>query len=469
MIATKIAELEAHRPADPDVLEAAKQIVAETINRKLPLASSVITSVLLSVVRRVYTTAIPTMAVTLAADGFPILLVNPDFAVQLEEDGVMFVLVHEAYHLILLHLLADPHLREHPNWEIATEACINYRAMRLLGRGLPTITTTTRTGKPKVEETGVNPRKVFDDYRKALKAAGEEPLDRIEDFYRTDLGCFAELERMPRPPRQKVTVCLHGGAADADGSEQGETGAAAGTAVHLDPVEVGKLAGKVLDIALHEAVANGNKTAKEELLQLMEATDDSEKASKIWGDLGAGKLRGETTATRKTDAWERWTQDAIATRLRDGMRLRYNKKIPWDPRVTPRGREPMKYGVIGIDSSGSMPQTLLDKLAALVGTSENLEVTWVCWDGDVWPFKPGEALRGGGGTNCQRFDDWIAEQVDNGTLEQAPDFVLCVTDGYFTKFTPRDPEAWIWLITPDGDPWPQSWQPPMTCRQIDIV
>ena len=110
-----------------------------------------------------------------------------------------------------------------------------------------------------------------------------------------------------------------------------------------------------------------------------------------------------------------------------------------------------------------MHTQVLDAVAAIIGETPNLDVTWVSFDGAVYPFEPGQAFLGGGGTNCQLVDHWIDENLD-----EAPDFVLVVTDGIFSHFTPRDPEAWIWLITRDGDAWPETWNPPMACRQLEI-
>ena len=453
----EIRQLEAHEPvAAPEVIEEAQKIIDAVIGRKLALSSSVLTSILMSIMRRVYTTAVPTFAVTLAGDGIPMLLVNPQFAVDLGEDGSTMVAVHEAYHLVMAHLLVDPHLKANTLWEMATESSINWRMLNVFNtKNMPTVP--DPKDPTKRVETGVNPHKVFADYKKAMKEVGLTPVEKLEDFYRTDLGTLAELSRMPRPPKQKGNFCVH---VDPSGGQgEGQDGQ---SPVSLDQDEVDRLVGRALDIALHEATSNGNKVAKEELVKLMEATGDNERASKIWGDLGAGVLRGETTTTRKTDLWEKWTADQMASRLAEGNRLRYAKKIPWDPRVTAHGKEPQRQGVVAIDTSGSMMQSVLDKVASLVGETDNLEVTWVCFDGAVWPFKAGEAFQGGGGTNCQLVDHWIEDNYDDD-----PDFVLVITDGYFSHFTPRDPDAWIWLITPGGDSWPEKWNPPMATRELD--
>ena len=458
----EVKRLEQDNPAPPDVIEKAKQLVQDVISRKLPLSQSIIASVLMSGVRRVFTTTVPTLAVQLAGDGFPLLLVNPQFACDLREEGLQFVCTHEAYHLLMMHLLLDPMLKTNQNFTTAEEACINYRVQKLLNTSqLPTIedrsakARAANAGAPAMVETGVNPQKVFAEYKKALKDADLTPVEKIEDFYATDLGCFAELERMPHPPRSaKNEFCIHVQVNGAGGEANQPV---------LDHDEVSRVVGQALAAVMHEATANGNKTAKAEVLALMQATGESERASKIWGDLGAASLRGETTVTRKTDAWERWTADCIATTLADGSRLRYAKKLWWDRRVTAHGKQPRKHGVVAVDASGSMHTQVLDAVAAIIGETPNLDVTWVSFDGAVYPFEPGQAFLGGGGTNCQLVDHWIDENLD-----EAPDFVLVVTDGIFSHFTPRDPEAWIWLITRDGDAWPETWNPPMACRQLEI-
>lgn len=459
----EIRALEAHEPkASPEEIAEAKDIIEAVIGRKLSLlTNAVLPSILMSIMRRVFTTKISTFAVSLAGDGIPMLLVNPRFAIDLGETGANMVAVHEAYHLVMAHLVVDPHLRGNPYWELATEATINWRVLRIFNtKSLPTVPDpkddNPDPAQRKRVETGANPHKVFADYKKALKDAGLQPLEKIEEFFRTDLGCLAELSRMPKPPKQRQNFCEH----DQSGAAGGGQGDGP---ISMDQDEIDRLVGRALDTALHEATVNGSKMAREELTSLMDGSADNERASKIWGDLGAGVLRGETTTTRKTDLWERWTADAVASRLAEGSRLRYARKIPWDPRVTPHGKEPMRQGVVAIDASGSMHQAVLDKVAALIGETENLEVTWVSFDGAVWPFQAGEPFQGGGGTNCQLVDTWIEEEY-----EEDPDFVLVITDGYFSHFTPRDPDAWIWLITEGGDSWPETWNPPMSCRALDI-
>jgi hypothetical protein len=426
--------------------------------RKLSLSTSVITNIAVGLCHVVFTKSpqFDTMAVTLAGDGQPILIQNVDFLIKIGHEQAVFGLTHEIYHLLMLHLHTDPAFRKNPNWVTATEACINYRVANHLNMpGLIKV-----DGKVAI----VDPAAVYKSYREALKNAGMTPVS-FEDFMRTDLGCFSELERMPKPPKlpKNAGSCVHaanGGAGNPDGDSPAP----------LDQSEVGKFMDKVLSSAVTEA-KNGRADAKNEILAWMDAAPE---ASTTWGNLGAGTLRGETTKTRKTDLWERWTADAIASRLEEGNRLRYAKKVWWDPRVSASGKQEVKHGGVFVDTSGSMPQTIIDKIAALIGETENLHVEWHCFDGDIWPFVPGESgMQGGGGTSFQIIDEHCADAAAKGHQccdVDRLDFILVITDGYAPHLDPAtmltDPDGWIWLITDGGDPWPEKVG--MSCRQIDL-
>jgi hypothetical protein len=447
-----VEKLKKHEPIPtPEEQEEAAELVTAAL-RSLALSSSILSSIIMSMMRRVYTSACDTLAVTLGGNGLPVLMVNPEFAKKLGKDGLVFVLAHEAYHLIKRHLYSAAALLASPNWTLATEAGVNRSVMRHLGRNaLPIV-----DGEP----SGIDPEKVYESYRAALKKAGITPVDK-DIFYSTDLACLAELDRMPRPPRQKSTSCLHSRPSSGDGDGDGE---GLGTPV-LDKAEVDKLVGQAISTALHEAKANGNKAAADELLQLM---DENPQAEKMWGDLGVGSLRGETTRTRKTDLWAKWVADSIASVRDEGTRLQYPRKLAGvmhiiGERLAANGHEMRRQGVVAIDASGSMSSEFLDKVAAIVGDDDTLDIDWISFDGHVWPFKPGETMQGGGGTNFQIIDDYVAD------LDEEPDFVLVITDGYAPKMTPRDPNSWIWLITPGGDGWAGEAPYNMRCRVIDEI
>ena len=437
-------------PIEPEVIQEASLILAEG-RRKLGLGPSVITSIVVGLCHFAWTRTLDTLAVKIAGDGNPMLMANPDFVKKIGADQLVFGLSHEAYHLLLVHLYCDPELMRNQNWITATEACINHRIRKHLG--LPLIE--DEDGKVMI----VDPDKVFDSYRNAAKKANMTPVSK-DQFFDTDLACFASLESLPKPIQPKgAGGCVH--ASDGNGGS-GDSQAP------MDPSEVQKFMEKVLSGAIQSA-KNGRPGAKEEILAWMDASPE---ASQMWGDLGAGVLRGETTKTRKTDLWEKWTAEAMASRMAEGSRWRYNKKLPWDPRVAANGREPRKHGAVFVDASGSMQQEVLDRVASLIGELDNIEIEWHSFDGEVWPFELGEGFKGGGGTSFQIIDDHLSDGgVKHGAqdpcCEDDQDFVLVITDGYAPQIVPTDPDKWIWLVTPGGDAWPEA--AGMSCRVIDIV
>lgn len=435
-----------------DVLIPASQMMKEA-RRKLGLGPSVITSIVVGMCHFVFTRqkGLDTFAVKLTGDGNPMLMVNPDFLLKIGADQAVFALSHEAYHLLLVHLYTDPELMKNPNWVTAQEAVINYRIKEHLK--LPLIKVDDKVAI-------VDPDNVYDRYRDGMKKQDMVPVSK-KAFYETDMGCFAHLQMLPKPLKPKgMSGCVH--ASDADGDGDGDSNAP------MDPSEVGKFMDKVLAGAIQSA-KNGRDGAKDELLGWMDASPE---ASQMWGDMGAGVLRGETTKTTKTDMWAKWTAEAMASRMRDGNRWRYNRKVPWHPRVSASGKQPKKYGAVFVDASGSMHQAVLEKVASMIGELEDIDVEWHSFDGEVWPFGAGEAFRGGGGTSFQIIEDHVVRGGSkNGQeepcCEEDLDFVLVLTDGYAPEIVPSEADKWIWLIVPGGTTWPQDRG--MSTREIDFA
>lgn len=432
-------------PIEQDVLDEAVKVIIEG-RRKIGFGPSVITSIVVGLCHFAWTRSIDTLAVKIAGDGNPMLMANPDFVIKIGPDQLVFGLSHEAYHLLMVHLYSDPELMKNQNWITSTEACINYRIKKHLK--LPLIEV---DGKVAI----VDPDKVYDSYRAQAKKNNIDPVSK-EQFFETDLGCFAHLESLPKPINPKNSEgCVHS-------SSDGDSSAP------MDPSEVSKFMDKVLSGSI-QAAKNGRTGAKEEILAWV---DSSPEASQTWGDLGAGVLRGETTKSRKTDLWEKWTAESMASKMSDGSRWRYNKKIPWAPRVAANGREPKKHGSVFIDASGSMQPQVLERVAALIGELDNIEIEWHSFDGEVWPFNTGDDFKGGGGTSFQIIDDHVREgsprsgEVE-GCCEEDQDFILVITDGYAPHIIPRESDKWIWLITPGGDSWPLD--AGMSCREVDLT
>ncbi|MFF4895039.1 hypothetical protein [Streptomyces sp. NPDC001068] len=441
--------LEAYRPADPETVARARRL-KEAALLDFGLTESAVASWLYSkCAHQIPTTAIDTAAVVASGDGSCLLLYNPDFFVGLGLDGVKFVLFHEARHLVHRHLLADPELREDPVFTLAAEVSVNHVALVRLGRDeLPLL-----DGRP----TGVDPRTVYDAYRADLTAHGLEPL-AYERFAETDMRIYGELKRMCDPP-VPPPLCPHL-----------VTGLIPADQETVDAVTSSALLNSLL------AARRGHAGAERELLDLMDRTQEgSARAAKLWGNLGAGMLRGETGRTGTVDWWQRWLVDVLGSRLRDGERLVYPKKrgallaaLGQDPVLARRGPVREKVLVIAYDTSGSMPGRVIDWLTRLVGRIDGVTAHWLSFDAVVMPFAPGERVYGGGGTSFQAVADYVEgrTEVAGRRCEVTPDAVVVLTDGYAPPVTPAEPEKWIWLITEGGDDWPERHTPAMDCHRV---
>lgn len=442
-------------PPDPQALIEARDIVEQMVNKKLPTSSLTLTSVILAVTRHVYANkeAFPTMQVQLAADRIPVLGVGVDFVVELDTpDDVMFILAHEAMHLVRQHLReVDPKLLTDEMFTMVQEAWINQYVMDLTHRQMPTI-----DGKP----TGVDPKKFYDWARKTANEQGITGFPKIGEFYISEDTAWRWVSQLNKQKRPGQNFCNHEGDEGGDPGDPGDPQPGNGNGSDmkpvLDPGALGELVEKALEVTLREAVNENNKAAQEELKKLMQAAEGNEKAQKIFGDMGAYELLGQTTPERKTQLWDRLVAKALASLIKDGDRLTFNRKRPHERVFSPRGKRAEKQIVIAIDTSGSMAYgDALTKIEKLIGKTK-AKATWLAWDGAVWPFEPGGELRGGGGTDCRVVDQWI-----NDNMRTYPDAVICVTDGFFQHFTPSKSKRWIWLLTQNGDHWPMTWEPRM--------
>ncbi|GAA1960857.1 hypothetical protein [Catenulispora subtropica] len=442
------------RPADPATIAEAVRL-KEAALVDFGMESSAIAGWIYSkCAHQIPTTAIETAAVMASGDGSCLLLFNPEFFVKLGLDGVKFVLFHEARHLIQRHLFTEPELREDPVFDIAIESTINHVALTRL----------RRDALPRVdgESTGIDPRDVFRRYHADLTEQGLKPFD-YEDFIRTDMGCYTELSRMKDPPAPPP-LCVH----ELLQELQDEL---------ADPETIERIGNEVLANVLL-AGKRGVRAAREELLDLIDRTDGAtDRLSKLWGDLGAGIIRGQTQRTRRVDWWQRWLVDVLASKLAEGERLIYPKKrgavlaaLGEDPTLSRRGREHKRVVAIAVDASGSMPDPVLDWISSLVGQLDGVEAHWLSFDGVVAPFEPGQSLVGGGGTSFQVVADYLEGRTpadrDGEVFDETLDAVIMVTDGFAPHITPAEPDKWIWLITEHGDDWPEHHTPQMACHKV---
>ncbi|MEV5573609.1 hypothetical protein AB0L06_26510 [Spirillospora sp. NPDC052269] len=458
-----LRRLMAEEPADPDVVEKARRL-KETALLDFGIGQSTVASWLYSKCHHhIPTTAIPTAAVIATGDGTCALLYNPYFFLELDHEGVKFVLFHEARHLMHRHLYVDEVLRGDPRFTLAAEVAINHVALlRLRRSSLPTIQ--GEDGGPAVP-VGVDSREVYDQYREDLRAQGLTPVS-YDDFCYTDLTVYGELLRMTSLEPPRLVFCVHG-----DGEEETEDG----QRIPLDDETVGQIGEAVLREVV-QAALRGDQAARGEILDIADRSSDAgDRIERMWGSLGLDKLRGATPATRRVDWWQRWLVDVLTSKLEEGERLIYPKKhgaimlaLGHDPMLTRRGPERTKVVLVAFDTSGSMPDAVVEWLTTLVGQTDGVEAHWLSFDGVVMPFVAGERVYGGGGTDFQNVVDYAEGRLEVGgrLLDTEPDAIIMVTDGYARHVTPEEPDRWIWLITDGGDDWPERHHKPMACHRV---
>lgn len=448
----------------PEVTEAGRKL-KEAALLDFGISQSVVASWLYSkCAYQIPTAAVPTAAVVASGDGTCLLLYNPEFFVEIGVRGVRFVLFHEARHLIHRHLHADQALLSDPVFGLAAEVSINHVAMERLRQPLPTRRVTDAEGGTRREPTGVDPREIHWQYKEDLTAQGHTPLD-YDDFVRTDLTIYAELKRMRNPPVPPPQSCLH--------LTMGEGGS--GDPLPMDDETVAWVVEEALSETMRAALRSAGP-ARDEILYLADRSESgSDRLSRLWGRLGLSALRGRTPKTGRVEWWKRWLVDTLSSRLREGERLVYPKKqgavllaLGHEPLLSRRGPERTKVVVIAIDTSGSMPQDVIDWITSLVGSTDGVESHWLSFDGVVMPFVPGERVFGGGGTNFHHVVDYVEGrlEVDGKRCEVNPDAVIMVTDGHAPPVTPARPDRWIWLITDGGNDWPDHHEPAMHCHRV---
>jgi hypothetical protein len=262
------------------------------------------------------------------------------------------------------------------------------------------------------------------------------------EFYLSEDTVYEWICQVEKDSRSTPNFCAHGD----DSGEEGEGEGSDLTPV-LDTEAVADVANKALEALVGLAAAGGDR-AKAELEALVGAAGDDERAQQIFGSAGAYKVLGQTTPERKSDLWDRLAAFFFGRLTEAGERLTLNANRPRERILVHRGNRKRAVGVAAIDSSGSMVGGhALEQITRRIGKTK-AKVQWLWWDGVAAPFKPGDPMVGGGGTDCRVVDQWIADN-----MRRHPDFVAVITDGYFTHFTPRQPSKWVWLVTKDGDDW----------------
>ena len=440
-------------PPDPAQEAEARVKVDRVVSKELPRRNSVLASTFASISHKVYHNipGLDTWALAAGADRQPVAFIQPEWTNTLDNDAsICFVAAHEPYHDLLHHLrdgdlgLTDDRSKE--NLRIAQDAMINYLLIKL-GFTMPTI-----DGRV----TGIDPVNMFKWVKDKCKKHDIDAPGTITEFYRNESVVFSFLESIPDDRRGGTGSCSHGtgvlvpgeGGSGADGE-----GSMPEMELPRDETAMGSLVEQSLELAIHQAIHNGDEAAKAELGALIDISEGSEKAEALWGSLGAYAVRGTVPKKRQSRDWFKFVAGFVGRRLSpERSRMQYNRKIPFDPRISPKGRAKRKVGYVGIDVSGSMPQETVTSFVDKLGVAfPELEIIAIAWDGKAQLLELGWDVHGGGGTQFECFDDLVMQHV--AETRNDPDFILCITDGIFAPPALQFPaDLYAFVITPGGTP-----------------
>jgi predicted metal-dependent peptidase len=442
-------------PADQAEEALCRDRVGRVVSRRLPATSSSITSLFASVCHKVYVGGDAplggTWATAVDAAGDAVIFITVPWTNSIDtDDGVLILPGHEVYHWIFRHHrnpleFAGMDEQQKTILRQVEDAMINYLLIRQ-GFQLPTI-----NGQP----VGIDPVNFHKWGREQAQKNNISWPDHHRDTFKTEKIAYDLFSSLPRPKNtdggKGGNWCKHGDIfvpGNGDGDGHGSCGDL-GDQLPLDRDAIDKILTQVIEVTAKQAAKN--QSARDELEQLIGATEGNEAAEHFWGSTGALGAVGRVPKKRMSSDWQKDVISFIGTRISDEQsRLRYNKKVPFSPRISPKGRSKKKFGVVGVDVSGSVSQEWRTHFIEKMGAAfPELEIEWCLWDAQCHPVALGEEGTGGGGTVWECFDDYVWEKH----RRNPPDFILTVTDGYFAKPKPKfNPGLYGWVIIAGGDP-----------------
>jgi predicted metal-dependent peptidase len=368
----------------------------------------------------------PTACIKLETAGRVVFTFNPEFFDQLDDDQLIFVLLHESLHFALGH----PRRRQDRLpvlWNIATDLVVNQFLLDRVGFSknrspgwrmfLSTAVTFENlgwSGGPKTENmTAEEAYELLEANLPQVQAAGAK-LQACDDhlWSEGDGGSPEEAD-----------ACGKNGCQNKRDRLQNDE----------DPV-----ADKFDDI--------------EELLnQIFTYWMPG------WSPHGSGEVRQVLGVDPPEVDWERILVRRVQGAIQMGLEQRWappNRKIAWMfPSVLlPSDREldrPVVSVLLALDASGSISPETLGRFMAIARTIPpgRAELATIVFDTVAYEADPTPPLRsvpGGGGTSFQCIEDHA-----NG-LSAYPGLIVVLTDGHAPRPSVRHPDRWFWLITEGG-------------------
>lgn len=380
--------------------------------------------------RPVFNEEIDTAAVQFDENGeFIWFHFNPQFWKRLDFYNKLFVICHEALHIVLNHGIRTKDAginRKATN--VALDVVVNHSLLRSFG----------------FDRTRIEGWQDYCWVDTVFKDKKPQPPD--DEMYEYYYNLFDKVYGLGGPgdgEGEPMTVDDH----DMMGEGSGDWG-------------------KVID-QLNEGLSEEEKeTLKQMVNKHFQKPKQSPKNTKAGTGTGGQWVFVNTGKVKKKRKWEtvikKWSRKYLRDKDKDIEQwARLNRRLvllprnmflPSDMEVEDEDKEKTRIKVyFFLDTSGSC-WGLKDRFfeAAESLPEDRFDVRLFCFDTQIQETSlASKKVYGGGGTSFHIMEDWIQKELnqENGTY---PEAVFVITDGYGDNIKPQKPDKWYWFITEGG-------------------
>jgi predicted metal-dependent peptidase len=354
---------------------------------------------------------------------------NPHFWKRLQLKDKLFVICHEALHVILNHGIRTKNSgKNRQATNVALDVVVNHSLVNNFGFE----------------------RRNIEDWQEYCW---------IDTVFK---------DRNPKPPENETyeyyynlfdKVYGDGGMGDGDG-ESGPTLVDDHNMLGSDSDDWGK----VIDELNKSLSAEEKKSLEKTIDKHFQKTDSNTKAG-----TGTGQWSFANVAkVKKKKKWEtvikKWSKKYILIKDKDEEQwarlhrrlsmLSRNMFLPSDMEVDESDYEKTRIDVwFYLDTSGSC-WDLKDRFftAAMTLPPERFNIRLFCFDTEVKETTlESKKVYGGGGTSFKILEAEIQNEIKQGKIKKYPEAVFVITDGYGDTIKPEKPSNWYWFITSGGN------------------
>jgi predicted metal-dependent peptidase len=405
----------------------------------------------------VFTMQIDTAAVAFNKGGdFVQFVFNPIFWLKCTPYERLFVICHEALHVILNHGVRMKDTTDRPGCNIALDVVVNHMLTRCFGfdrtrisnwEKLCWVDTVFAKGDGKIKTDKGKPIAEDDSF--------EYYLNMLEKHGMPKCGKGKQGQGQP-------CQGMSGGGGKGQGDEDGD-----GSGDGLQTLDDHDVTGgdqnawdEVID-RLDEGLSTEEKeTIKNELNKHFQPTPSQKAGTGTGGMWHIAQVK----KAKKKQKWETVIKNWVRKKMREtdadmeqwamlNRRLVFLPKdmfIPSNMEKEERVKDKHKINVrFYLDTSGSCWH-LKDRFftAAMSIPPDRFNVELFCFDTTVVPTDiVGKKMYGGGGTSFSIIEADIQRAMTNKDGDgKYPDAVFVMTDGYGNRVTPQMPERWYWFL-----------------------